>query len=161
MYITDSFKIMVRRQPGEKYKIVAQLSSNEKVRLIASEGDWAKIAFDNSKTGWVLKRYLTEEVPKPIHIAKLEKQIAGQGKKIEALDKENISLKQKNTELAEILATQAEDVKNLALENQDLKEKPYRIVLLLSGCAIFLGGCIVTLIIQRTGRGKRKNKLSF
>jgi uncharacterized protein YgiM (DUF1202 family) len=161
VYVIDSFKIMVRRQPGDKYKIISQLPSNEKVTLIKTEGDWAKISFKNNQTGWVLRRYLAEEVPKPIQIAKLEKQVKGQEEKIGALDKENISLKQKNAELAETLAVETKNAKDVLLENQTLKEKPYRIVLLLSGGGIFLVGCMVTLIIQRTGRGKKKNKLSF
>ena len=160
VYVIDSFKIMVRRQPGDKYKIISQLPSNEKVTLIKTEGDWARISFENNQTGWVLRRYLTEEVPKPIQIAKLEKQIKGQEEKIEALDKENISLKQKNAELIETLAVETKNANDILLENQTLKETPYRIILLLSGCGIFLVGCMVTLIIQRTGRGK-KNKLSF
>ena len=161
VYVIDSFKIMVRRQPGDKYKIVSQLPSNEKVKLVATEGDWAKITFKKNQTGWVLRRYLTEEVPKPVQIAKLEKQVKVQEEKIEALDKKNISLKQKNAELAETLAVETKNAKDVLLENQKLKEKPYRIILLLSGCGIFLAGCMVTLIIQMTGRGKKKNKLSF
>lgn len=160
MYVVDSFKIMVRRQPGEKYKIIEQLPSNEKVKLLKVEGDWSRISFGNRKTGWVLKRYLTEETPKPIRIAKLEKQVKNQAEKIDTLEKENISLKQKGAELGEKIAAQAEAVKNVSLENQGLKEKPYRIILLLSGGGIFLIGCIVTLIIHRIGRG-RKSKLSF
>ena len=66
MYVVDYFKIMVRRQPGDKYKIIAQLPSDEKVKLLKVEGDWSLISFGDRKTGWVLKRYLTEETPKPI-----------------------------------------------------------------------------------------------
>jgi SH3 domain protein len=160
MYIVDYFKIMVRRQPGEEYKIIEQLPSNEKVRLIKTEGDWAKISSGNGRTGWVLKRYLTEELPKTIQMAKLERKIKNQAKKIEALEKENMSIKQKNVEILQSIATQSEKVKNVSLENQRLKEEPYRIMLLLSGGGIFLIGCIITLIIQRLGRG-RKSRLSF
>ena len=42
MYIIDSFKIMVRRQPGEDYRIVKQLPSDKRVNLREEEGDWAK-----------------------------------------------------------------------------------------------------------------------
>jgi len=160
MYVTDSFKIMVRRHPGEKYKIVAQLPSNMEVNLIETEGAWAKISFKGNRTGWVLKRYLTEKTPKPIKIAELEKEVKDHSEKIEALEKENIFLKQKNAELTETIAAQSEQVKNVSLENQRLKEKPYRIILLLSGGGIFFIGCILTLIIQRFARGK-KSKLSF
>ena len=67
-YVIDNFKIMVRRQPGEMYKIVEQLPSDEKVRIIKTEEDWVKISFRNGKTGWVLKRFLTEEIPKPVQM---------------------------------------------------------------------------------------------
>jgi len=160
MYVVDYFKIMVRRQPGEEYKIVAQLPSNTKVTLLETEELWAKISFEKNKTGWILKRYLTEEIPKPVRIAELEKTIKDKEEKIDALEKENIFLKQKNAEMGESIAVQAEQVKNVSLENQRLKEEPYRIILLLSGGGIFLIGCIATLIIQRLGREK-KSKLSF
>ena len=58
MYVIDYFKIMVRSQPGEEFKIINQLSSNEKVRLITTEGTWAKVAFGDNKTGWVLRRFI-------------------------------------------------------------------------------------------------------
>jgi len=159
-YILDYFKIMVRRQPGEIYKIVEQLPSNEKVKLIETEGDWAKISFRNGKTGWILKRYLTEEIPKPIQMAKLERKIKDLEETVESLQEEKISIKQKYAEMVEMIADQSVKVKDVSLENQRLKEEPYRIMLLLSGGGIFLIGCIVTLIIQGLGRG-RKNKLSF
>ena len=152
MYVVDHFKIMVRRYPGEGYKIISQLPSNTKVDFIETEGAWAQISFKN-KTGWVLKRFLTEEKPKPVRIAEIERKMKDQGEKIEALERENISLKQKSAELVERAS-------NLSLENQRLKEKPYGVIMLLSGGGIFLIGCIMTLIIQRIRRARR-SKLSF
>ncbi len=159
-YIVDYFKIMVRRQPGDIYKIVEQLPSIEKVKLIETEGDWAKISFRNGKTGWILKRYLTEEIPKPIQMAKLERKIKDLEETVDVLEQEKISIKQKHTEMGEMIADQSVKLKDVSLENQRLKEEPYRIMLLLSGGGIFLIGCIVTLIIQGLGRGRR-NRLSF
>jgi uncharacterized protein YgiM (DUF1202 family) len=160
MYVVDYFKIMVRRQPGEKYKITAQLPSNEKVELMRIEDAWAEISFRNGKKGWILKRYLTEDIPKPVRIAGLETKVKELAEKIESVERENLALKQKNTEMGEALASQAEKMKIISLENQRLREKPYRIILLASGGGIFLLGCIMALILQRMGRGK-KNKLSF
>jgi len=160
MYIVDTFKIMVRREPGEEYRIVKQLPSDMRVNLIAIEGDWAKISFGN-ETGWVLKRYLTEETPKAIQITELERKVQSQTVKIEALEKDNLSLKEKNADMAQVIATRAEEVKDLSLENQRLKEEPQRLIMLLSGAGVFLFGCIMTLILQRTGRGRKRNRLSF
>ena len=153
MYITDTLNIMVRRQPGLDFKIVDQLTSNEKVRLIRHEESWSKISFRDNKTGWVLKRYLTEDKPKPILIEELDKQVNDQAEKIEALEKENFTLKKKKVELTE-------EVSILTVENKTLKEEPFRIMMLLAGAGIFLVGCIVTLILQRTGRSRR-SRLSF
>jgi len=144
---------MVRRQPGLDFKIVDQLTSNEKVDLLRTEGSWAEISFKDNKTGWVLERFLTEETPKPIQIADLKKTVNAQAEKIEVLEKENITLKQNKAELTEL-------VSSLKIENQSLKEEPYRIMLLLAGVGIFLFGCIMTLILQRTGQ-KRRSRLNF
>jgi len=141
MYITDDLIITVRRKPSLDFKIVDKLTSNEKVDILKTEGSWAQISFKDNKTGWVLKRFLTEETPKPIQIAELKKTV----KKIEVLEKENIALKQRKAEMEETISS-------LSLENQKLKEEPYRIMLLLAGCGIFLIGCMVTLIILRIGR---------
>ncbi|MBW1854340.1 MAG: hypothetical protein JRJ00_06615 [Deltaproteobacteria bacterium] len=99
-----------------------------------------------------MRRYLTEETPKPIQIAELKKTVNTQAETITTLEKENVTLKQSKAEMVEIIS-------NLKLENQSLKEVPYRIILLLTGVAIFLLGCIVSLIIQRKNR--RRSSLSF
>ena len=153
VYVTDILYIMVRRQPGLDFKIEDQLTSNEKVNLIRTEGSWAQISFKDKKTGWVLKRFLTEETPKPIQIAELKRTVDAQAEKIDSLEKENIALKQ-------IKAEMGEKISSLKLDNRMLKEKPYGIMLLLAGGSIFLIGCIVTLTIQRIGR-RRRSKLSF
>ena len=153
MYVTDILYIMARRQPGLDFKIVDQLSSNERVNLLRSEESWAQISFKDNKTGWVLKRFLTEETPKTIQISELKETENAQAEEIAALEKENITLKQSKAEMAELMSS-------LKIENQNLKEEPYRIMLLLAGVGIFLLGCIMTLILQRTGQ-KRRSRLSF
>ncbi len=153
MYVTDTLYIMARSQPGVDFKIVDQLSSNERVNLLRTEESWAQISFKDNKTGWVLERFLAEETPKSIQIAELKETLNAQAEKIAALEKENITLKQSKAEMAELISS-------LKIENQSLKEAPYRIMLLLAGVGIFLFGCIITLILQRTGQ-KKRSRLSF
>ena len=154
MYVTDVLYIMARRQPGLDFKIVDQLVSNEKVNLLKTNESWAQISFKDNKTGWVLKRFLTEETPKFIQIEELKQTLNDQSEKIEALRKENAILKQRKAEVVE-------EVSTLKVENQKLKEEPYRIILLLSGAGIFLFGSMLTLIIQASARRRRKSSLSF
>ena len=137
MYVSDNLIITVRSNPGLEFRVVDQLTSNEKVDLLKTEKSWAQISYNNKK-GWVVKRFLTEEMPDSIQIVELKKTV----KKTENLEKENRALKQKNAEMEERISS-------LLQENQKLKEEPYRI---LAGAGIFLMGCIVTLIILRVGR---------
>ena len=154
MYVIDYFKIMVRSQPGEGFKIVNQLSSNEKVRLLTTEGTWAKVAFRDNKTGWVLRRFITDETPKAIRIAELEKELEENAQKLALLEEETLSLKKRDVEMGE-------QVNVMSAENQRLKEEPFRILMLLAGGGIFLVGCITTLILQSMGRKKRGGSLGF
>ena len=153
MHVVDKITITVRKQPGLDFKIVGQLTSGDIVNILRTEESWAQISFRDDKAGWVMRRYLTEEVPKLIQIVELKKTVNTQAETIATLEKENITLKQSKAEMVEIIS-------NLKLENQSLKEIPYRILLLLTGVGIFLFGCIVSLIIQRKSR-RRKSSLSF
>jgi len=153
MYVIDKIIITVRSQPGSDYKIIDRLGSDEKVEVLRTGESWTYVSFKDSKTGWVLTRYLTKETPKSVKIAKLEKTVKAQAEKIETLEKERTTIKQGKAELAEAVST-------LKIENHSLKEEPYRVIMLLAGSGVFLMGCIVTLILQRTGR-KKRDKLTF
>jgi SH3 domain protein len=152
-YVLDRIVITVRSQPGLDYKILYRLASDEKVNVLRTEGSWSRISSKDNETGWAMTRFLTKETPKAIKIAELEKTVTTQAEKIEAMEKERTTLKQGKAELAEA-------VSNLKIDNESLKEEPYRVIMLLAGSGIFLMGCIVTLILQRTGR-KKRDKLSF
>ncbi|MCK5186339.1 MAG: TIGR04211 family SH3 domain-containing protein [Deltaproteobacteria bacterium] len=154
MYVIDKITITVRTQPGLDFKIVDRLTSNEQVNILRVEGSWAQISFKDNQTGWVLKRYLAKEIPMSIQIAALKKTISAQAEKLEALEKEDIVLKQRKAEMVEIIC-------GLKLENQKLMEGPYTIMLLLAGGGIFLFGSIMTLIVWITQRRRRKSSLSF
>lgn len=154
MYVTDTLYIMARRQPGLDYKIVDQLVSNEEVNLLQTDESWAQISFKDNKTGWVLRRFLTEEVPKSIQIEQLKQTLNAQTEEIESLKKENAGLKVSKAEMVD-------EVSTLKIENQKLKEEPYRIMLLLAGGGIFLFGSLLTLIVQASARRRKRSSLSF
>lgn len=154
MFVIDSFKIMVRSQPGEEYRITDQLASDEKVEILEKQDQWVRISFKDGREGWVAERLLTQEKPKAQRIADLEKQLQAQAARLTMLDKENLSLKQEKLACDSTLNT-------LSAENQRLKQEPYQIMLFLSGAGIFLVGCITALILQSIGRRKRGGGLSF
>jgi len=59
----SNLSITVRRGPGIDYKIIAFLNPGDQVEMIRTESGWANVHYDQDKTGWVLRQFLTEEPP--------------------------------------------------------------------------------------------------
>ena len=99
-YITDSFEITLRTGPSSTNKIIRMIQSDEPVEVLGEEGNWVSVRTKNGDEGYVLKRFVTDQVPKSIKIQQLQKRNAqlaalsgGAAGQIDALDKENSSLK--------------------------------------------------------------------
>jgi uncharacterized protein YgiM (DUF1202 family) len=54
-----SSSLNVRSGPGTGYSRTASLYSGEGVLVLSRSGDWSRILFDGSRTGWVSSQYLT------------------------------------------------------------------------------------------------------
>lgn len=74
MYVAPRNELPVRTGKGFKYRIIAILRDGSKVTLIKTDGDWAYIRLQDGREGWVLKRYLSKEIPLKQQIAKLKQQ---------------------------------------------------------------------------------------
>jgi len=74
MYVAPRNELPVRTGQGFRYRIIAILRDGTKVTVLKTEGDWAYIKLQNGKEGWVLKRYLSSEIPLRQQIVSLQKQ---------------------------------------------------------------------------------------
>jgi len=99
-YVTDSFEITLRSGPGGTNKITRILHSDEPVQVLSEEGNWLSVQLKDGTQGWVLKRFISQDLPKSIQIQKLKErneQLAslsgGAAGKLDALNKEKDSLK--------------------------------------------------------------------
>ncbi len=73
-YIAPSLEVPIRRGNDFSKKIVAILKDGTKVELIEDDGTWAKIKTPKGKEGWILKRFLTTELPPKMQVEKLKEQ---------------------------------------------------------------------------------------
>lgn len=55
----SSGSLNVRTGPGTGYAKAASLSSGETVLLLSSGGEWSRVLYHGTKTGWVSSRYLS------------------------------------------------------------------------------------------------------
>ncbi len=123
MYVTDRLYLSLRSVPDAEQPAMTLLPSDAKVEVLEVGGDWAKVKTDDGKTGWVMKRFLVEDLPKSFIIEDLKRQIEKNSMVLESLRGENASLKNKisyrileETEVAEL------QKKIKTLENQIVQQ---------------------------------------
>ena len=121
MYITENQDVLIRGGKGNEFKILAIKKAHAPVELLRNEGDYSYIRTEGGIEGWVLSRYLTRDLPKPMIIEKLNAEI-------EKLRQANTTLGQEFQQLQEQKKTLenssvAAEQKATALERQykDLK----------------------------------------
>lgn len=100
-YITDSFRISLRRGPNTESEILRFLTSGQAVEVLESNEEWSRIQLpdhdESNLSGWVLSRYLITRIP---------------------YEDQNRSLRQKNELLSEDLSNVKNELKDsIAREN--------------------------------------------
>ncbi len=92
-YVSDKLVITMREGQGNEYKIIKTLRSGTPVEVIEEEETYMRVRTEDEKEGWVLKRFITHDTPKPIIIAGLKGKIEKLKATIEKLEKEKTSIK--------------------------------------------------------------------
>ena len=72
IYVSGVTKITMRTNPGTEHKILAMLRSGTKLEIVEYRSDWSMVKTEDGKTGWVLTRFLTREVPKTLLVNELQ-----------------------------------------------------------------------------------------
>ncbi|MBN2125425.1 MAG: TIGR04211 family SH3 domain-containing protein [Deltaproteobacteria bacterium] len=90
-YITDSFRISLRRGPGPDQEIIKFLPSGTIVDVQNTEGEWSLVRLPDPEgqeiEGWVLERYLTTELPWEARFTMLRQERDRQDQRIGELEK--------------------------------------------------------------------------
>ncbi len=177
IYVSGVTKITMRTGPGTTHKIVAMLTSGTRLGVVEYNQDWSEVKTQDGKTGWVLTRFLTEEVPKALVVEQLKTENARLESDLADAKEKLAALKNRNNELTEIearykkLKDASANYLKLDAEHKTLleqsKSQEERIqsleagrhseikLGLLSGAGVF----IVGLIFGLSTRKKRNNSL--
>ena len=90
-----------------------------KVDVLETEGNWARVTAENGRTGWVIKRFLVEDLPKSLVIEEQKGQLKDKDLTLEGLREENASLKGQIADQATLEAKEVALKKRIeTLENQ-------------------------------------------
>ena len=174
IYVAGITKVTMRTGPGIENKIIDILTSGDKLEMIEYQKDWSQIKTDKGRTGWVLSRFLTRDIPDAFLIEKLKKDNQELISKFDAIEKENKILADKNAALVQIeekynkLKQESADFLTLeanhkkimeefaaqkgqikTLENDLNKEQK---LWFLSGAGVFIFGLLLGLITRKKKR---------
>jgi len=92
-YVSDKLIIVLRTGAGSEFKIIKSLKTGTPVEVLEETGEYYKVQTKDDKEGWVLKQYITTNIPKTIIIAGLKKEIEELKDGIENLNRERDALK--------------------------------------------------------------------
>jgi len=102
MYVSGVTRITMRTGPGVGHKIVAMVTSGVKLQILEFRKDWSMVKNGAGKTGWVLTRFLTDDVPKALLLERYKKENERLASKLSAAEETAKTLNVQNTELAQI-----------------------------------------------------------
>ena len=123
MYVTDRLYLSLRNVPHPEQPAVALLASDTKVEVLQTEGDWAEVTLEDGRTGWVLKRFLVENLPKSLIIEELRREIENKKMILERFQEENASPKKEISDRVMVEAKVGALKKRIeALKNQIVKQ---------------------------------------
>jgi SH3 domain protein len=74
-YVSDSLIVTLRGAPGKDSKAVRKLRTDTPVEVLEESGRYLRVRTEEGEEGWVGKQYISSEVPKPIIIEGLRKEI--------------------------------------------------------------------------------------
>ena len=121
MYISDSFTVTLRTGPSNQHKIISILKSNNVVEVLEKEGDYSKVQLKNGKDGYILSRFLTSDIPKPIIIRRLQQQAVTLKNEINDLSKSKSHLKKLTSDLKSSLSSSENELAKLKGDYGELK----------------------------------------
>ena len=122
MYVTDSFEVTIRTGKDITHKIIALAKSNQKVEVLEQEDEWALVQLQDGKEGWMLSRFLKEEVPKAEIIKDLKQQNENLVRTVALYKQEDKALKEENQQQAARLKEQEEALREIEEAYDTLKQ---------------------------------------
>ena len=123
MYVTDSFEVTIRSGKDITHKIIALAKSDQRVEVLEQEDEWALVQLQDGKEGWMLSRFLKEEVPKAEIIKDLKRQNENLVRTVALYKQDDKALKEENQQQAVRLKEQGEALRETEEAYDTLKRE--------------------------------------
>ncbi len=128
-YVSDQISITFRRGPGTQYRILRSLTTGTALEVLEEHGDYLKVRTRDGLEGYVLKQYISAQIPRALVIARLERELtqirerqAEMTAQAAAWESEKRALQQQLTESRRSLDREQKARVSLEKEYQELQE---------------------------------------
>ena len=156
VYVTDQFRISLRRGPSTENKILKFLPSGYLVEILENQEGWSLVRSTDdeqeSAKGWVLSRYLITRQPWEKQAKSLLQENAGLKKRLAGFENEWKEALKKETDkyekLKAVYDSSQKTIQRLIKENDKLKFSQ-RDRLFILGALVLFFGLISGLIVGR------------
>jgi len=108
VYVSDNFRITLRNSPKQNASINSMLSSGAKLEVLKETENWLRVRTEKDKTGWILKRFSMNRLPKAQVVERLRERLA----ELEQTRSKNRETIQELTEDKKRLASELESTNN-------------------------------------------------
>lgn len=133
-YVSDELVVTMRSGMGTEYKILKYLKTGTQMEVLEEEGDYLKVRMGDGEEGWVLKQYITTDIPKASVISGLRHEIDRLKATVDELKDKRDSLQAELNaagqshsdevrELEKAASASSEDASRTARELEKLKHK--------------------------------------
>ncbi len=143
LYVSGYRELMLRTGPSLDNRIIAVLKTGNAVTLIREAGeDYYLVALPDGRQGYILKRYVTEQIPATNRVQLLEDQIAKQTQELSRLREENTRLQAAQEGTQRSAAEQKAKLQTITLERDQLR-RDTSVSRFLAGAGVLLIGWLL------------------
>ena len=127
-YVTDMLILSLREGPGSEYKVIRTLQSDARVEVLEENETYLRVRTEEGEQGWVARQYISSNIPKPVIIAGLRKEVGQLEARVEELEKGRTLLLEKLKATRESMSKSMAEALSAKNEIKQLTEKYDKLV---------------------------------
>ena len=122
-YVSDTtLEANLRSGTSQENRIIGMLRPGTKLTLTGEQDGWAEVTLEDGRTGWILRRYLSERPPWRETAEQLQKENEQLRTQLTKVRTEHQQIIQKSAELQRQLDSQQGEFQSVQKEYEDLKK---------------------------------------
>lgn len=123
LYVSDTtLEAVLRSGPGASNQLVTMMPAGTRVSLVREEDKWAEVSLDDGRSGWVLKKYLSDQPPWRIRAEKLASENKALQAQMAQMKRGKHDLSEETAQLKKDLETTRQELESVRQEYETLKK---------------------------------------